>query len=63
MWDGLYSIYKNAFLKTMPILLPSEQTDFQSMSDNEFDAYIYNLVGLTADEIRMVETAEYSQAK
>lgn len=58
-----YSIYKNAFLKTMPILLPSEQTDFQSMSDNEFDAYIYNLVGLTADEIRMVETAEYSQAK
>lgn len=58
-----YSIYKNAFLKTMPILLPPKQADFHSMSDSEFDAYIYNLVGLTTDEVKIVETAEYSQAK
>lgn len=57
-----YSIYKNAFLKSMPVVLPSEMRDFASMSSDEFDTYLYTLVGLTADEIEMVETAQYSQA-
>lgn len=57
-----YSIYKNAFLKSMPIILPKEEKDFSSMGFDEFDEYLYHLVGLSSDEIILVETAKYSQA-
>lgn len=57
-----YSIYKNAFLKTMPIVLPHEERDFSAMEDSVFNTYLYQLVGLSKDEINMVETAQYSQA-
>ena len=57
-----YSIYKNAFLKSMPVVFPKEDKDFSVMDSAEFDAYLYQLVGLSEDEITMVETAQYSQA-
>ena len=57
-----YSIYKNAFLQSMPVVLPKEDIDFSVMESAEFDAYLYQLVGLSKDEITMVETAQYSQA-
>ena len=57
-----YSIYKNAFLKSMPIILPTDDIDFSNLTNAEFDAYIYQLVGLSDDEVNMVETAQFSQA-
>jgi hypothetical protein len=46
----------------MPVVLPKEDKDFSVMDSAEFDAYLYQLVGLSEDEITMVETAQYSQA-
>ena len=57
-----YSIYKNAFLKSMPIILPKEEKDFSNLTNAEFDTYIYRLVGLSDEEINLVENAQYSQA-
>lgn len=57
-----YSIYKNAFLKAMPIILPHNEQDFEEMTLEEFDTYIYELVGMTEAEINIVETAKFSQA-
>ncbi len=57
-----YSIYKNAFLKNLPIILPKEKIDCSSLSDDEFNKYIYSLIGLNKHEIEIVETATYSQA-
>ena len=57
-----YSIYKNAFLKAMPIILPHNEQNFEEMTLEEFDTYIYELVGMTEAEINIVETAKFSQA-
>lgn len=57
-----YSIYKNAFLKAMPIILPEDNCDFSGMSEADFDSYLYKLVSLNDNEIDMIETARYSQA-
>ena len=57
-----YSIYKNAFLKAMPIVLPKEDNDFASLTNEAFDSYLYELVGLSDEEIAMVENIQYSQA-
>ena len=57
-----YSIYKNAFLKAMPVILPTEELNFGSMSNEAFSAYLYQLVGLSEEEINMIENAQYSQA-
>lgn len=57
-----YSIYKNAFLKAMPIILPHNEQNFEEMTLEEFDTYIYELVGMTEEEINIVETAKFSQA-
>ena len=57
-----YSIYKNAFLKAMPIILPYNEQNFEEMTLEEFDTYIYELVGMTEAEINIVETAQFSQA-
>ena len=57
-----YSIYKNAFLKAMPIILPYNEQKFEEMIFEEFDTYIYELVGMTEAEINIIETAQFSQA-
>ena len=57
-----YSIYKNAFLKAMPIILPYNEQKFEEMTLEEFDTYIYELVGMTEAEINIIETAQFSQA-
>lgn len=57
-----YSIYKNAFLKSMPIVLPMEDEDFSALDDASFDVYLYQLVGLSNEEINMIDNAQYSQA-
>jgi hypothetical protein len=57
-----YSIYKNAFLKGMPILLPTDKLDFGAMSKQEFNDYLYKIIKLTPGEIEMVENAKFSQA-
>ena len=54
--------YKNAFLKAMPVILPTEELNFGSMSNEAFSAYLYQLVGLSEEEINMIENAQYSQA-
>jgi hypothetical protein len=53
-----YSIYKNAFLKNLPIILPDKSTDlsvFEMMSNGEFASFIYRYIKLTAEEIKLVE--------
>lgn len=55
-----YSIYKNAFLKAMPVILPIEELDFGGMSNESFDSYLYQLVGLSKEEISMIENTQYS---
>lgn len=55
-----YSIYKNAFLKNMPIVLPLNSIDYMSMDDSEFNKILYSMIGLTGEEVTMVETAQYS---
>ncbi len=57
-----YSIYKNAFLKSMPIILPEDDLDFMRMSDDMFDDYLYKLIGITNEEKEMIKNAQLSQA-
>ena len=38
-----YSIYKNAFLKSLPILLPAENIGYTSMTDDEFTTYLVTI--------------------
>ena len=49
-----YSIYKNAFLKNMPILLPDEKYK-DNMSSAEFSTYLNELIGITDEEFAVVE--------
>lgn len=46
----------------MPIILPYNEQNFEEMTLEEFDTYIYELVGMTEAEINIVETAQFSQA-
>lgn len=57
-----YSIYKNAFLKMFPIILPMEEKDFLHMSNKDFNEYLYEMVGLCSEEIAIVESAKFSEA-
>ncbi|GAB1476866.1 hypothetical protein MASR2M70_17020 [Bacillota bacterium] len=52
-----YSIYKNAFLKELPIILPdADKIDmFSSMNQDEFNRYINDLIGLEISEIETIE--------
>jgi hypothetical protein len=52
-----YSIYKNAFLKELPILLHDEDNlaDFETMSQDEFNKYIRVLLGLSENENKLIE--------
>lgn len=46
-----YSIYKNAFLKELPIIFPGEQISvFDTMTQEEFNKYIRNVLDITMDE-------------
>lgn len=57
-----YSTYKNAFLKEMPIIIPPETVDFSQINDDEFDRYVYSLIGLDEAEKELIESVHYSQA-
>ena len=57
-----YSIYKNASLKMMPILIPTDDLDFSNMSDVEFNQYLYQWIGISKEEAETIENARYSQA-
>ena len=49
-----YSIYKNAFLKQMPIVFPCDEEDvsiFEGMSQIEFNNYLYKRLKLSDYEI------------
>ena len=46
----------------MPIILPYNEQKFEEMTLEEFDTYIYELVGMTEAEINIIETAQFSQA-
>lgn len=56
-----YSIYKNAFLKQLPIIIPNEKRDFSAMDAAEFDSYLYKFISLTDKEIEMIESTQYLQ--
>lgn len=46
-----YSIYKNAFLKELPIIFPDENlSKFDEMSQEEFNVYIRDMIGITEEE-------------
>ena len=46
-----YSIYKNAFLKELPILFPEgDLSKFVDMNQEEFNAYIRSVIGVTKEE-------------
>lgn len=49
-----YSIYKNAFLKNMPILLPDSRYR-DDMNSKEFEKYLISLVGITQEELVMLD--------
>ena len=49
-----YSIYKNAFLKNMPILLP-DQNYHDGMDNEEFEKYLNNMIGISDKEFATVE--------
>lgn len=51
-----YSIYKNAFLKNMPILIHNNDYE-EKMDDDSFDEYLYNLIGLSDSEKELIETS------
>ena len=42
--------------------LPYNEQNFEEMTLEAFDTYIYELVGMTEAEINIVETAQFSQA-
>ena len=44
------------------ILLPAENIGYTSMTDDEFTTYLYETIGLTKEEIDIVENAVYSEA-
>lgn len=49
-----YSIYKNAFLKNMPIILPNTKY-CEDMDEIEFEQYLNELLGITKEEFAVVE--------
>ena len=51
-----YSIYKNAFLKELPIVLIEDGLErFDTMSQDEFDIFIRNFLQLDENECELVE--------
>ena len=53
-----YSIYKNAFLKEMPVVFPCEEEDlsvFDSMNQDEFNKYLYSRLNLSDYEIMQIK--------
>lgn len=51
-----YSIYKNAFLKELPIVLPERDIEiFDSMTQEQFNSYIRKYLNMSDDECRTVE--------
>jgi hypothetical protein len=49
-----YSIYKNAFLKNMPIILPDNNYR-DDMTNEEFEQYLNSLLGISDEEFAVVE--------
>ena len=49
-----YSIYKNAFLKNMPIILPDNNYR-DDMTNTEFEQYLNSLLGISDEEFAVVE--------
>lgn len=45
-----YSIYKNAFLKELPIVLDENITVFNDMSQDDFNQYLRKALGITDEE-------------
>ena len=53
-----YSIYKNAFLKELPIVLIEEDLEkFDAMSQEEFNSFIREFLQLDESECELVETS------
>lgn len=50
-----YSIYKNAFLKNMPILIHNDDY-VHEIDEDSFNNYLYNLIGLSDSEKEQIET-------
>ncbi len=61
-----YLIYKNAFLKQLPILIDTLVEEkislFEQMSQEEFNKFLYNRFNISNDEILLIES-ELSQYK
>ena len=53
-----YSIYKNAFLKEMPIILEDEAQleKFDDMTQGEFNSYVRDILQISDDENSLIET-------
>lgn len=53
-----YSIYKNAFLKEMPIILEDEAQleKFDDMTQGEFNSYLRDILQISDDENSLIET-------
>lgn len=53
-----YSIYKNAFLKEMPIILEDEAQleKFDDMTQGEFNSYLRDILQISNEENSLIET-------
>ena len=53
-----YSIYKNDFLKEMPIILEDEAQleKFDDMTQGEFNSYLRDILQISDDENSLIET-------
>lgn len=51
-----YSIYKNAFLKLVPIIIPNDEKlkEFEKLEAEKFEEKLAKIVDLTEDELRMI---------
>ena len=51
-----YSIYKNAFLKLVPIIIPNDEElkEFEKLDAEKFEEKLAKIVDLTEDELRMI---------
>ena len=52
-----YSIYKNAFLKEMPIILEDETQleKFDDMTQSEFNSYLRDILQISDDENSIIK--------
>lgn len=52
-----YSIYKNAFLKTVPIIIPpkDEIDNLERLDRNDFEIALQKMIGLTEDERKIID--------